>query len=536
MSNKNSYRKYDNYELVAAAKMVKEQKISIYKAAKTNGVPWSSLKDFLKCDNFDLVPKMGRPFALTADLEIQILNYIIKMQELGFGLTVLQVRQIAHKIATAANRKSYFNEDKESASKWWWANFKKRYNLTLRVPENLAAYRASIANSHMINGFYSKLDSLMNQLGIQDMPKRFWNCDETGLSYVVKNNKVVTAIGKRYVYKRTYADRGETHTLLGCICANGSWIPPLIIFKGVRWNDSLKSDCLSNCMVKLSPKECINSDLFLEWFRFFIDSIPSARPVILFMDSHASHINMDVITLARENQIYLFTFPAHTSHLLQPLDVGVYKPLKLNWATSLNHYMRENPGEKPNRTTFHTILNPAFIKSFFKKNIENAFKKSGICPLNKDAIPPEAIAPSQLTNRDIQSTESQPHSIAAIQTVLTIPSVEPTTPNPNKPKRDSSAKCLTPVPVIDQPITSTSKEPICEFSKKKGKKASKNDDWECRVCKKTFNNDVQKKNGKKWVQCSYSLISYHESCQTYEDIDEVFMCDICCQLECDLEK
>jgi len=172
------------------------------------------------------------------------------------------------------------------------------------------------------------------------------------------------------------------------------------------------------------------------WFRFFIDSIPSARPVILFMDSHASHINMDVISLAKENQIYLFTFPAHTSHLLQPLDVEVYKPLKSNWSTSLNDYMKENPGDKPNRTTFHTILNPGFIKSFSKKNIENAFKKSGICPLNKNAIPPEATAPSQLTNR-IQSTETQPKSIAGIQTVLTIPSVEPTTPNPNRPKRDS---------------------------------------------------------------------------------------------------
>jgi hypothetical protein len=59
MSKKGIYRKYDNFELVAAAKMVTEQKMSIYKAAKTNGVPWSSLKDFLKRDNVELVPKMG---------------------------------------------------------------------------------------------------------------------------------------------------------------------------------------------------------------------------------------------------------------------------------------------------------------------------------------------------------------------------------------------------------------------------------------------------------------------------------------------
>ena len=54
--------------------------------------------------------------------------------------------------------------------------------------------------------------------------------------------------------------------------------------------------------------------------------------------------------------------------------------------------------------------------------------------------------------------------------------------------------------------------------------------------KKSYNSDVKKKNGKKWVQCSYCLVPYHESCQTYEDIGEVFMCDTCCQQECDLEK
>lgn len=54
------------------------------------------------------------------------------------------------------------------------------------------------------------------------------------------------------------------------------------------------------------------------------------------MDSHTPHINPNVKSLAKENQIFLFTFPAHTRHLLQPLDVGVYKPLKSNWAYSLN--------------------------------------------------------------------------------------------------------------------------------------------------------------------------------------------------------
>ncbi|KAL3290300.1 hypothetical protein HHI36_023644 [Cryptolaemus montrouzieri] len=165
----------------------------------------------------------------------------------------------------------------------------------LRVPENLAAYRASMTTSEIIEDFFEKLDL------------------------------------------------------------------------GVRWNDTLKTNCLPDAQVKLSPKRWINSELFLERFQCFTGSIPAARPVVLFMDSHASHINPEVIFLAKANDIFLFTFPSHKSHILQPLDV--YRSLKS--LKSLKDYMEHHP-EKSNRTNFHEILNPAFILSFYHNNITNA--------------------------------------------------------------------------------------------------------------------------------------------------------------------
>jgi hypothetical protein len=45
------------------------------------------------------------------------------------------------------------------------------------------------------------------------------------------------------------------------------------------------------------------------------------------MDSHASHVTPQILSKASENGIHLVTFPSHTTHLLQSLDVGVYKPL-----------------------------------------------------------------------------------------------------------------------------------------------------------------------------------------------------------------
>jgi hypothetical protein len=110
----------------------------------------------------------------------------------------------------------------------------------------------------------------------KDMPDRFWNCDETGPSYVVKPNKVVTAVDKWYLY----ADRGVPCTLIS-LCANETWIPRVIIFRGVRWNDLPKLDCLPNALVKLSPKARVSSRLFLEcfFFHFLWTAFPLPLPL-----------------------------------------------------------------------------------------------------------------------------------------------------------------------------------------------------------------------------------------------------------------
>lgn len=49
---------------------LKDTNVSIYKAAKETGAPWSTLKDHLrkKQDTNDQVPKLGRLYALTVIL------------------------------------------------------------------------------------------------------------------------------------------------------------------------------------------------------------------------------------------------------------------------------------------------------------------------------------------------------------------------------------------------------------------------------------------------------------------------------------
>ena len=76
---------------------------------------------------------------------------------------------------------------------------------------------------------------------------------------------------------------------------------------------------------------------------FILKHIPPTRPVLLLKDGHASHTTIEVIELARANNVYILCLSAHTIHVLQPLDVGIFKSFKF---TSL----------KPAVSTCHSIL------------------------------------------------------------------------------------------------------------------------------------------------------------------------------------
>lgn len=96
-------RQYSAQDLRHALALVEDEHKSLYAASKATGVPWSTLKDYVNKDDRSLA-KLGRPFALTADLEVKLYHYIITMQELGFGLTVNQIRHTAFELAKTGAR------------------------------------------------------------------------------------------------------------------------------------------------------------------------------------------------------------------------------------------------------------------------------------------------------------------------------------------------------------------------------------------------------------------------------------------------
>jgi hypothetical protein len=59
---------------------------------------------------------------------------------------------------------------------------------------------------------------------------------------------------------------------------------------------------------------------------------------LLIYDGHNSHISGGFISHCIQNRISLLILPPHTSHVLQPLDVAIFGPLKKHLTTALSHF------------------------------------------------------------------------------------------------------------------------------------------------------------------------------------------------------
>ena len=58
-----------------------------------------------------------------------------------------------------------------------------------------------------------------------------------------------------------------------------------------------------------------------EWFKFFLANISPVRPVLIIHDGYSPHM-LEMIELAKANDVHLLCLPAHYTHILQLLDVS----------------------------------------------------------------------------------------------------------------------------------------------------------------------------------------------------------------------
>ena len=131
----------------------------------------------------------------------------------------------------------------------------------------------------------------------------------------------------------------------------------------------------------------MQDNVFENWLKnFFIQSTQSnQKPVLLIYNGHGSQLTYNTVMLAIENNIIIICLPPNCSHVLQPLDVGVFKNLKVDWKKILKQWFRESRLSSVDKTVFPGLLN-CLWHTLSADDAVAGFKGSCIVPLESEKM------------------------------------------------------------------------------------------------------------------------------------------------------
>ena len=94
---------------------------------------------------------------------------------------------------------------------------------------------------------------------------------------------------------------------------------------------------------------------------------------------------MDFELYCKDNNIITLCMPPHSSHILQPLDVGCFGPLKQAYGRQIEKKMRAGTSHITKEDFFPAFF-AAFQEAMTEKNIQGAFRGAGIIPHNPETV------------------------------------------------------------------------------------------------------------------------------------------------------
>jgi hypothetical protein len=301
--------------------------LSIKKAARTYGVTYSTLHRRIN----GTIPKVEASQAmqrLSVGEEEALRDWILQLASWGWPPRIDQLRGMAAEFLRAKS-------DTKDLGLHWTDNFLRRYPmLKSKFVSGLDKERALAQDPSILMAWFELFKStiLKYDIHLDDI----YNMDEKGVMMGdIGKVKVIISRDERQHYMTQCGNR-EWVSLIECISTSGRLLPPWIIFKGKQhqkaWYNSLKKGGNPDGFIALSENGWTDNELGLQWLKQCFE--PQTRSLhgsskyrLLIFDGHASHIATQAIQFCIASNIILLCLPPHATHLLQPLDVGVFLPL-----------------------------------------------------------------------------------------------------------------------------------------------------------------------------------------------------------------
>jgi hypothetical protein len=259
------------------------------------------------------------------------------------------------------------------------SRFSRRYNYE----------RAKCEDIKIIREHFDRIRDTIQEYGI--LPEDIYNFDETGFAMgLCATAKVITGSDR---YSRPYLlqpGNREWVTAIESVNAMGWALPSYIIFKAKAyiqegWFDTLPDDW----RLDISDNGWTTDEIGMKWLTKVFIPITNARSTghyrMLVLDGHGSHLTPEFDEACTKNHIIPVCMPAHSSHLLQPLDVSCFAVLKRQYGQLVEQRMRLGFNHI-DKHDFLMAFPTARTMAYKAENIRNGFAATGLVPFNPDRV------------------------------------------------------------------------------------------------------------------------------------------------------
>jgi hypothetical protein len=310
----------------------------------------------------------------------------------------------------------------------WVSTFiDRRDEIKTRYARRYNYSRAQCEDPKIIKGWFNCLQQTQMQYGISY--EDIYNFDETGFAMgLIATTKVVTRAnmpGKPHLIQ---PGNREWVTTIECVNTTGWVLPSCIIFKGKVHIEGWYQDHTlpPDWRIEVSQNGWTTDEIGLRWLQKVFIPATTSRTVgryrLLILDGHGSHLTPGFDKACRDNNIIAICMPAHSSHLLQPLDVGCFGPLKRAYGGLVEQRMRLGYNHI-DKFDFLKAYPAAHLEVFTPLNIQNGFAAAGIHPLKPERVLEKLniniSTPTPPPSRASQSTNSSwlatPHTLRQLR-------------------------------------------------------------------------------------------------------------------------
>lgn len=321
---------------------------------------------------------------LTDAQDYALERYLDAINAIGFGIHHRMIAQQAY----ALLQETYIGVDEEppQLGKNWARRWLHRHPKYRRVKSKPMEVQRMLAQQpEALRQWFDQLEATMAELGVQ--PHDMYNMDETGCRIGVATSQYVYSVGGRDVFVAN-ANNRELVTLVECVNSGGYAIEPMVIIKAKSLMEHWVVDLPDNYLIAVSDTGYSNDQLALAWLKHFNQRTKRRSTGawrLLLLDGHGSHATKEFIQYAEQQKIQLYALPAHTTHLLQPLDVGCFQPLKWYHGRCLEWASRTGSRDI-NKADFIATIEEIRRLTFTRSTIQSGWRRTGLSPWAPEVV------------------------------------------------------------------------------------------------------------------------------------------------------